>query len=79
MMIAFSATLFLVFCEKKSLMLAPICGLAFIPIAFFVSLQFPLLVDLLKSTYSNISGNQGKHILESSNPDDHVVAFLICQ
>ncbi|XP_021979401.1 uncharacterized protein LOC110875514 [Helianthus annuus] len=76
MMIAFSATLFLVFCEKKSLMLAPICGLAFIPIAFFVSLHFPLLVDLLKSTYSHISGNQRKRILKSSNPDDHVVAFL---
>ncbi|KAM0031189.1 putative GPCR, family 2, secretin, PGG domain-containing protein [Helianthus debilis subsp. tardiflorus] len=69
MMIAFSATLFLVFCEKKSLMLAPICGLAFILIAFFVCLQFPLLVDLLKSTYSHISGNQRKRILKSFNLD----------
>ncbi|KAM0031193.1 putative ankyrin repeat-containing domain, PGG domain, ankyrin repeat-containing domain superfamily [Helianthus debilis subsp. tardiflorus] len=58
MMVAFSATLFLVFCDNKPWMLAPICGLAFIPIAFFVSLQFPLMVDLLWSTYSPIFGNQ---------------------
>ncbi|KAF5789353.1 putative ankyrin repeat-containing domain, PGG domain, ankyrin repeat-containing domain superfamily [Helianthus annuus] len=58
MMVAFSATLFLVFCDNKPWMLAPICGLAFIPIAFFVSLQFPLMVDLLRSTYSSIFGAQ---------------------
>ncbi|XP_071726852.1 uncharacterized protein [Rutidosis leptorrhynchoides] len=34
MMVAFSATLFLVFCHKKLWMIAPICVLAFIPIGF---------------------------------------------
>ncbi|MFS7966667.1 putative PGG domain-containing protein [Helianthus anomalus] len=58
MMVAFSATLFLVFCDNKLWMLSPICGLAFIPIAFFVSLQFPLMVDRLWSTYSPIFGKQ---------------------
>ncbi|KAJ0752166.1 putative non-specific serine/threonine protein kinase [Helianthus annuus] len=62
MMVAFSATLFLVFCDNKPWMLAPICGLAFIPIAFFVSLQFPLMVDLLWSTYSPIFGKQRNSI-----------------
>ncbi|XP_021981258.1 uncharacterized protein LOC110877436 isoform X2 [Helianthus annuus] len=60
MMVAFSATLFLIFCDNKPWMLAPICGLAFIPIAFFVSLQFPLIVDLLWSTYSPIFGKERK-------------------
>ncbi|KAL4564142.1 hypothetical protein LXL04_028194 [Taraxacum kok-saghyz] len=51
MMVAFSATLFLVFCDQIPWMIAPICGLAFIPISFFVTLQFPLIVDLFWSTY----------------------------
>ncbi|MFS7956744.1 putative PGG domain-containing protein [Helianthus anomalus] len=60
MMIAFSATLFLVFCDKKLWMLVPISGLAFIPIASFVTLQFPLMVDLFKSTYLPIFGKKRK-------------------
>ncbi|KAJ0955098.1 putative PGG domain, ankyrin repeat-containing domain superfamily [Helianthus annuus] len=60
MMIAFSATLFLVFCDKKLWMLVPISGLAFIPIASFVTLQFPLMVDLFKSTYLPIFGDNKK-------------------
>ncbi|PWA60309.1 ankyrin repeat-containing domain, PGG domain protein [Artemisia annua] len=51
MMVAFSSTLFLVFCHKKLWMLAPICGLSLIPILFFVALQLPLIVDLFRSTY----------------------------
>ncbi|PWA74943.1 ankyrin repeat-containing domain, PGG domain, Gag-polypeptide of LTR copia-type [Artemisia annua] len=51
MMVAFSSTLFLVFCHKKLWMLAPICGLSLIPISFFVALQLPLIVDLFRSTY----------------------------
>ncbi|KAL4564138.1 hypothetical protein LXL04_028190 [Taraxacum kok-saghyz] len=54
MMVAFSATLFLVFCDQIPWMLAPICGLAFIPISFFITLQFPLIVDLFWSTYVSI-------------------------
>ncbi|KAJ0550913.1 putative PGG domain, ankyrin repeat-containing domain superfamily [Helianthus annuus] len=60
MMIAFSATLFLVFCDKKLWMLVPISGLALIPIASFVTLQFPLMVDLFKSTYLPIFGKKRK-------------------
>ncbi|KAM0031534.1 putative ankyrin repeat-containing domain, PGG domain, ankyrin repeat-containing domain superfamily [Helianthus debilis subsp. tardiflorus] len=70
MMVAFSATLFLVFCDEKLWMLAPLCGLAFIPIAFFVALQFPLMVDLFRSTYLRIFGKQIKTILRRFNPDD---------
>ncbi|PWA82784.1 ankyrin repeat-containing domain, PGG domain protein [Artemisia annua] len=51
MMVAFSSTLFLVFCHQKLWMLAPICGLSLIPISFFVALQLPLIVDLFRSTY----------------------------
>uniref|UniRef100_A0A251TS45 Putative NB-ARC n=1 Tax=Helianthus annuus TaxID=4232 RepID=A0A251TS45_HELAN len=36
--------LFLVFCDQNRWMILPISGLAFIPIASFVTLQFPLMV-----------------------------------
>ncbi|KAM0031194.1 putative PGG domain-containing protein [Helianthus debilis subsp. tardiflorus] len=75
MMVAFSATLFLVFCDEKLWMLAPICGLAFIPIAFFVGLQFPLMVDLFRSTYARIFGKQRKSIIRRFNPDDIRLRF----
>ncbi|KAJ0532681.1 putative PGG domain-containing protein [Helianthus annuus] len=75
MMVAFSATLFLVFCDEKLWMLAPICGLAFIPIAFFVGLQFPLMVDLFRSTYIRIFGKQRKSIIRRFNPDDIRLLF----
>ncbi|KAJ9550914.1 hypothetical protein OSB04_014959 [Centaurea solstitialis] len=58
MMVAFSATLFLVFCDKKPWMLGPICGLACFPIISFVCLQFPLIVDLFWSTYVPVFGNR---------------------
>nr|XP_043625724.1 GDSL esterase/lipase At1g71250-like [Erigeron canadensis] len=51
MMVAFSAILFLVFCDQRPWMLAPIGGLTCMPIAVIVTLQLPLLVDLFKSTY----------------------------
>ncbi|KAJ0639102.1 putative ankyrin repeat-containing domain, PGG domain, ankyrin repeat-containing domain superfamily [Helianthus annuus] len=75
MMVAFSATLFLVFCDQKLWMLGPICGLAFIPIAFFVGLQFPLMVDLFRSTYIRIFGKQRKRILRRFNPDEIRLRF----
>ncbi|KAI7729699.1 hypothetical protein M8C21_031092 [Ambrosia artemisiifolia] len=68
MMVAFSATLYLVFSDEKLWILAPICGLAIIPIAFFVGLQFPLMVDLFRSTYMRrIFGKQRKRILKGFN------------
>ncbi|XP_071729601.1 uncharacterized protein [Rutidosis leptorrhynchoides] len=63
MMVAFSATLFLVFSHQKLWMLGPICVLAFIPIGFFVVLQFPLIVDLFRSTYLPIFGKDRKSAL----------------
>nr|KAJ0197137.1 hypothetical protein LSAT_V11C700362750 [Lactuca sativa] len=51
MMVAFSATLFFVFCHGKRWMLAPICVLAFLPILSFATFQLPLMVDLIYSTY----------------------------
>ncbi|KAM0031215.1 putative ankyrin repeat-containing domain, PGG domain, ankyrin repeat-containing domain superfamily [Helianthus debilis subsp. tardiflorus] len=74
MMVAFSATFFLVFCDNKLWMLAPICGLAFIPIAFFVTLQFPLMVDLFRSTYLPIFGKQRQSIL--SGLTDRLIEML---
>ncbi|KAJ9550929.1 hypothetical protein OSB04_014974 [Centaurea solstitialis] len=54
MMVSFSAILFLVFCDQRPWMLAPIGGLACFPIAVIVTLQFPLVVDLIRSTYQPI-------------------------
>ncbi|KAK6152049.1 hypothetical protein DH2020_014684 [Rehmannia glutinosa] len=59
MMAAFSATLFLVFGRKQAWVLIPVGGLACLPVTSFVLLQFPLLVDLIYSTYGpGIFGKQ---------------------
>nr|XP_043639368.1 ankyrin repeat-containing protein NPR4-like [Erigeron canadensis] len=58
MMVAFSAILFLVFCDQRPWMLAPIGGLTCMPIAVIVTMQLPLLVDLLSSTYIPVFGKQ---------------------
>ncbi|XP_076917873.1 uncharacterized protein LOC143578091 [Bidens hawaiensis] len=75
MMTAFSATLFIVFGDEKLWMLAPICGSAFIPISFFVILQFPLMVDLFRSTSISIFGKQRKSVLRRFNPDEIRLRF----
>ncbi|KAJ9550931.1 hypothetical protein OSB04_014976 [Centaurea solstitialis] len=51
MMVAFSAVLFLMFCDQRGWMAAIIGGLASLPIAAIITLQFPLVVDLFLSTY----------------------------
>ncbi|KAI3683778.1 hypothetical protein L1987_84293 [Smallanthus sonchifolius] len=51
MMIAFSATLYIMFGQEKSWIMIPIATLTCLPIASFVTLQLPLLVDLISSTY----------------------------
>nr|GEZ54320.1 ankyrin repeat family protein [Tanacetum cinerariifolium] len=62
MMIAFSATLYIMFGQEKQWILIPICALACLPIASFVTLQFPLLVELVSSTYGQgIFGKQDDH------------------
>ncbi|KAI3496117.1 hypothetical protein L1887_38467 [Cichorium endivia] len=58
MMVAFGATMFIVFCGRKPWMLAPICVSAFLPIASLATLQFPLIVDLFRSRYVPIFGNK---------------------
>ncbi|KAL8222924.1 hypothetical protein R6Q57_020323 [Mikania cordata] len=61
MIVAFGATLFLVFCRRKLWMIAPICGLAFVPIAIFFILKFPLILDLFRSTYRSRFGKNNHH------------------
>ncbi|GMP36767.1 hypothetical protein CsSME_00008783 [Camellia sinensis var. sinensis] len=51
MILAFSSTLYLVFGNNKEWILIPVAALACLPITSFVFLQFPLLVDLISSTY----------------------------
>lgn len=59
MMVAFSCTLYLVFGHKKAWTLILVATLACLPVTSFVSLQFPLLVDVISSTYGpGIFGKQ---------------------
>ncbi|KAD6454883.1 hypothetical protein E3N88_09589 [Mikania micrantha] len=51
MLVAFGATLFLVFCDNNQDILIPIVALTFLPIVCFAALQFPLIKDLVSSTY----------------------------
>ncbi|KAK1428311.1 hypothetical protein QVD17_17143 [Tagetes erecta] len=53
MLIAFSATLYIMFSQGKLWILIPIGVLTCLPIASFVTLQLPLLVDLVSSTYGH--------------------------
>ncbi|KAJ9550921.1 hypothetical protein OSB04_014966 [Centaurea solstitialis] len=70
MIVAFSAIVYIVFCDQKPWMLGLICGLAFVPIAFFVTLQFSLIVDLYRSTYGHIFGKKTSWHHFRFNPSD---------
>ncbi|XP_059634711.1 uncharacterized protein LOC132277028 isoform X2 [Cornus florida] len=50
MMVTFSASIYLVFGDKKAWILIPLAALACLPVTLFVFLQFPLLVEMIKST-----------------------------
>ncbi|KZV26444.1 ankyrin repeat-containing protein-like [Dorcoceras hygrometricum] len=64
MMIAFSATLYLVFGRTKAWTLVPIAALACLPVILFVQLQFPLLLEMIISTYrSRIFGKRSGRLL----------------
>lgn len=64
MMVAFSATLYLVFCQKKDWTLIPVAALACVPVTLFITLQFPLLVDMIRYTYCpGIFGKRSKRLL----------------
>ncbi|XP_076929605.1 uncharacterized protein LOC143594087 isoform X2 [Bidens hawaiensis] len=58
MIVAFGAILFLVFCDQRPWMLAPISVFACMPISVIVTIKVPLLVDLIRSTYIPIFGKQ---------------------
>ncbi|CAI9293225.1 unnamed protein product [Lactuca saligna] len=59
MIVAFSATLYLVFGQSNSRILIPIAVLTCLPITSFVTLQFPLVLDLISATYgSSIFGKK---------------------
>ncbi|KAL7228460.1 hypothetical protein ACSBR2_007219 [Camellia fascicularis] len=63
-MIAFGATLYLVFGDNAAWILIPIVALACLPATLFVALQFPLLKEMIKSTYGpGIFGKQGDDLL----------------
>nr|GEX47483.1 ankyrin repeat family protein [Tanacetum cinerariifolium] len=66
MMIAFSATLYIMFGEGKAWVLIPIAALACLPVASFVTLQFPLLVELISSTYGHGMFGKEKDYRQSS-------------
>ncbi|GJY67352.1 ankyrin repeat-containing domain, PGG domain protein [Tanacetum coccineum] len=51
MIIAFGAALFIVFGQNNGSLLIPIGALTGLTITFFVALQFPLVVDLMRTTY----------------------------
>ncbi|KAI7746973.1 hypothetical protein M8C21_018815 [Ambrosia artemisiifolia] len=73
MMVAFCAILFLVFCDQRPWMLAPICAFACLPISVIVTVKLPLLVDLIQSTYSPIFGKQS--FLESCKVNRKTTVF----
>ncbi|KAK1431686.1 hypothetical protein QVD17_08232 [Tagetes erecta] len=65
MLIAFSAALYILFELEDSWILIPVASITCLPIASFVTLQLPLLIDLFSSTYGR--GIFGKYV----SLDDH--------
>ncbi|KAK2986182.1 hypothetical protein RJ640_006217, partial [Escallonia rubra] len=64
MMIAFTATIYMLFEYKGRWILTPVAVLSGLPVTIFMWLQFPLLLDLMKSTYKpGIFGKQSDRIL----------------
>ncbi|XP_059635946.1 uncharacterized protein LOC132278151 [Cornus florida] len=78
MMITFSATFYLVFGHKKAWILIPVAALACLPVTLFVSLQFPLLVDVISSTFGpGIFGKQSGNNLDGLPNFSKEIAFII--
>ncbi|KAL7252746.1 hypothetical protein ACSBR1_007337 [Camellia fascicularis] len=64
MMIAFGATLYLMFGDNKVWILVPVVGFSCIPVTLFAALQFPLLVVMIKSiSGSGIFGKRSDRML----------------
>ncbi|KAI3495817.1 hypothetical protein L1887_38163 [Cichorium endivia] len=51
MVLAFGAALYIVFGQSNLMILIPIAMLTCLPVASFVTLQFPLVIDFISSTY----------------------------
>ncbi|PWA39620.1 ankyrin repeat-containing domain, PGG domain, Gag-polypeptide of LTR copia-type [Artemisia annua] len=90
MMVAFSATLYMMSGKEKAWILIPIAALTCLPIASFVTLQLPLLVDLFSSTYAHgIFGEESgvakehtlqhiKHLQEDKVKHNKALMLLKC-
>ncbi|KAF8408607.1 hypothetical protein HHK36_004670 [Tetracentron sinense] len=64
MLIAFGATFFIVLGHQSTWILIPVILITCIPPTLFVILQFPLLADMINSTYgSGILNRTSKHML----------------
>ncbi|KAJ4965726.1 hypothetical protein NE237_017575 [Protea cynaroides] len=60
--VSFTATLFIILQSKQSFLIIAIVLMACLPIYSFTVLQFPLLIEMVRSTYGNaIFKRQGKH------------------
>ncbi|XP_022894975.1 uncharacterized protein LOC111409210 isoform X1 [Olea europaea var. sylvestris] len=65
MTIAFSAAIYIVFGHKKTMILIPLIVLARLPVILFLPLQYPLLKDMIRSTYGpGIFGKRKKSLFE---------------
>ncbi|PIN24767.1 hypothetical protein CDL12_02491 [Handroanthus impetiginosus] len=63
MMIAFSGAMYAVFGHKRAWILVPLTLLACLPVSLFFFLQYPLLKDMIRSTYGpGIFGKKRKSI-----------------
>ncbi|KAI8562675.1 hypothetical protein RHMOL_Rhmol03G0053000 [Rhododendron molle] len=63
-MVAFGAILYLVFGDNKAWILIPVVALGSVPVTLFGALQFPLLVEMIQSTYGRgIFGKQSDRVL----------------
>ncbi|KAL4563848.1 hypothetical protein LXL04_027896 [Taraxacum kok-saghyz] len=63
MIVAFGATLYIVFGQGNSRILISIAVLTCLPITSFVTLQFPLVIELMNATYGrSIFGKRGINI-----------------
>ncbi|XP_059298414.1 ankyrin repeat-containing protein NPR4-like [Lycium ferocissimum] len=58
MTVSFSATVYIVFRQKKVYVLVPVIVMACLPIISFVLLQFPLLAALISSNWRGIFGKK---------------------
>ncbi|KAL3532711.1 hypothetical protein ACH5RR_006232 [Cinchona calisaya] len=67
LMVAFGAAMYIVFGHEKNLVIVPLSVLVCLPVILFMSSQYPLLKDMIKSTYGpSIFGNQTMSFLYGS-------------